>query len=206
MPDISVAKQKLRLTQKAKRNSIKKDLQKKNATLLAQQIEKLLQAIQPLSAPPILAAYLPIASEINPLIACKKARSKGYQIAMPRVIEAQKPLQFFAWHENDPLEQEQFSTQAPLLNAKKLNPSIFLIPMLGFTMSGYRLGYGGGFYDRTLLALRNQNRNILAVGIAHHIQLCDDLPIDQYDQKLDAIISERIIHQCQQNEYLDLLA
>jgi len=74
--------------------------------------------------------------------------------------------------------------------AEEIIPDILLVPLVAFDLGGYRLGYGGGFYDRTLEALRAK-RTCLAVGLAYSVQEYDTVPHDVYDQPLDWVVSEK---------------
>ncbi len=118
----------------------------------------------------------------------------GVSIALPR-IEAStnnRPLlSFRLYRPNDPLEYEKFGTRAPLASAPVVYPTLFIVPMLAFNREGYRLGYGGGFYDTTLQEYRAEKRPFIAVGIAFSTQEISNLPVEAHDQKLDFILTER---------------
>lgn len=84
-----------------------------------------------------------------------------------------------------------YGIPVPLDNAEELQPDMLLVPMLAFDSDGYRLGYGGGFYDRTLDALRRDGRNVVAVGVAYDGQEAAALPHQATDQPLDVIITDK---------------
>ena len=84
-----------------------------------------------------------------------------------------------------------FKTEVPEPSAPEVLPSVLMVPLLAFDLAGYRLGYGGGFYDRTLTKLRAAGR-VTAIGFAYEGQLVDAVPRAEYDQPLDAILTERV--------------
>lgn len=115
----------------------------------------------------------------------------GLELALPVVIERDAPLVFRCWRPGDPLELDQAGCPAPLDLAGEVAPDMIIVPLLAFDASGGRLGQGGGYYDRTLEALRAGNRNpIAAVGLAYGAQELDNLPMDAHDQRLDGILTE----------------
>ena len=96
------------------------------------------------------------------------------------------PLVFRAWKPGDALVAAAFGTRVPSDDAPVLTPELLLVPMLAFDDRGYRLGYGGGFYDRSLAGLKSP----IAVGCAYDAQRVDDLPVDDHDRRLDWIVTE----------------
>ncbi len=102
-----------------------------------------------------------------------------------------QPLTFRAWHPEMALADGGFGTRIPPEDQAPVVPEILLVPMLAFDRRGYRLGYGGGFYDRTLAKLRAQNRRTTAIGIVYAGQEIDRVPADAYDQRLDRVVSEQ---------------
>lgn len=134
-----------------------------------------------------LAGYMPIRSEIDPRPAMAEAAAHGV-VAVP-VIEAEsRPLRFSRWTPDGPLRAGPFGAQVPLVDAF-LDPEIVIVPLVAFDRQGGRLGYGGGFYDRTLARLRAV-RPTLAIGFAYGAQAADQLPLEQTDQPLDMIVTD----------------
>ena len=88
----------------------------------------------------------------------------------------------------DPTRPAGFGTREPVESAPEIEPDLLLVPLLAFDAQGYRLGYGGGFYDRTLAGLR-QRKPILAVGFAYAEQEVDAVPCEGHDQRLDALLT-----------------
>ena len=154
-------------------------------------IEALFRDMEP-AGTKVISGFLPIGSEIDlrPMLA--SLGNDGHTIVLPCVVGNDMPLKFREWKLGDPLVKENFGTVAPADTAPEHAPDIILAPMLAFDRSGYRLGYGGGFYDRSLEMLR-RTKQVLAVGVAYAAQEIDDVPHDNLDQPLDMIITDKEI-------------
>ena len=137
-----------------------------------------------------IAGYLPIKTEINPLSAMEEASAHSL-VGVPVIQGNSKPLKFSRWEPGCHLEKGPFDVQVPM-NSYYFVPEVLIIPMVGFDRNGGRLGYGGGFYDRTLEHLRSRHAT-LAIGFAYSEQEFENLPLEPTDQKLDIIITEREI-------------
>ena len=133
-----------------------------------------------------LSGYMPMRTEIDPLPAM--AAHQG-PVCVPVIIGKGQPLKFREWSPGCAMVQGEFGALIPAEGAW-IEPEVLIVPLLAFDARGYRLGYGGGFYDRTLQALRAL-RPTLAVGYAFSAQQISDVPIDVYDQRLDAIITDQ---------------
>jgi len=143
-----------------------------------------------LQADVALAGYWPIADEIDVRPLMKELHGQDRTIALPVVTGPNRPLSFRGWHPGMDLEDGGFGTRHPGLEAPDVVPGILLVPLLAFDAQGFRLGWGGGFYDRTLAKLRATG-SVLAVGVAYSGQRFDEVPKDSYDEPLDWIITER---------------
>ena len=133
-----------------------------------------------------LSGYMPMRTEIDPLPAM--AAHQG-PVCVPVIIGKGQPLKFREWTPGCAMVPGEFGALIPAEGAW-LEPDILIVPLLAFDARGYRLGYGGGFYDRTLQALRAK-RATHAVGYAFAAQHVSQVPIDHFDQRLDAIITEQ---------------
>ena len=100
-----------------------------------------------------------------------------------------KNLKFFQWSTNDPLIINKFGIPEPISN-KIIYPDVLLVPLVAFDSKFNRLGYGGGFYDRYLKRIK-KIKNILTIGLAYSFQEVKSIPINNYDIKLDFIITEK---------------
>jgi len=136
-----------------------------------------------------MAGYWPMAEEadIRPLMTALHQR--GHRVALPRVIRRGAPLRFLRWHPGDRLEAGYGGILEPAAGNEEIYPEVLLVPLLGFDATGSRLGYGGGFYDRTLAALR-QAREVAAIGVAYSDQEVDSLPAGDHDERLDWVVTE----------------
>ena len=137
----------------------------------------------------VVSGFLPIGSEIDPRPLMLALKEKGAVLTMPCVEAAERPLVFREWAPEDELVSEAFGTRAPAPDKPAHDPYILLVPMLAFDRKGYRLGYGGGFYDRTLAKLRAM-KPVVAVGVAYAGQEMEAVPRDALDQPLDLILTE----------------
>lgn len=138
----------------------------------------------------IVSGFFPIGSEIDPMPLMLQLRSLGHPLALPIVGEMGAPLIFRTWEPGDDMESGPYGIQEPRASAPKVTPALLLVPLLAFDRRGYRLGYGGGFYDRTLAQL-NATGKPLAVGLAYAVQEVEAVPVADYDQPLNWIITER---------------
>lgn len=134
-----------------------------------------------------LAGYMPIRTEISPLAAMAEAAAHG-PVAVPVIESEGQPLRFREWGPEADMIDGPFGAKVPA-TGDWITPEILIVPLVAFTRSGGRLGYGGGFYDRTLEGLR-QGGPVLAIGFAYAAQDADTLPLEPTDQPLDMIVTE----------------
>jgi 5-formyltetrahydrofolate cyclo-ligase len=134
--------------------------------------------------------FYPYQAEINILPLLARLVSEGWRTALPIVMTKGAPLAFRAWAPGEPTGRGIWDIHIPLETAAELQPDVLLVPMLAFDRRGYRLGYGGGFYDRTLAELRKLKR-VVAIGVAYAMQEMDEVPTASYDEPLDWILTER---------------
>ena len=134
-----------------------------------------------------LAGFMPIRTEINPLPAMAEAAAHG-PVGVPVIQAAGHPLKFSRWEPDMPMRAGPFGAEVPETD-DFFEPEILIVPWVAFDAQGGRLGYGGGFYDRTLQILRAK-RATLAVGFAFAAQQADTVPQEPTDQPLDLVITE----------------
>lgn len=136
--------------------------------------------------------YWPLADEIDvrPLMA--RLHGQGRTVALPVVAGAKEPLVFRRWQPETLLEEGPFGTLHPGLDQPEVTPGVLLVPLLAFDDKGFRLGWGGGYYDRTLAQLRSAGP-VIAVGAAFAGQHVDNVPHTSDDQPLDWIVTEESI-------------
>ena len=134
-----------------------------------------------------LAGYMPIRTEIDPRPVMAEMARHG-PVGVPVIEAAGAPLKFRAWTPGAEMVEGPFGALVPA-SGDWLAPEVLIVPLVAFDRAGGRLGYGGGFYDRTLEGLRAA-RPTLAVGYAYAGQEADRLPLEPTDQPLDAIVTE----------------
>src|SRR5689334_17759571 len=152
------------------------------------------QAIE-VPAGAVVSGFWPMGEEIDikPLLA--QLHASGHPIALPVVVKKGAPLTFRHWYPGMALVAGGFGTEVPPPSAPELEPEVLIVPLLAFDAEGYRLGYGGGFYDRTLDRLRTGSAaDPLAVGVAFSAQHVARVPRDEFDQPLDWIVTEKAAH------------
>lgn len=137
----------------------------------------------------VVAGYWPMGDEIDPRPLMECLAGRGCPLVLPVVTARGRPLSFRRWDVGDLLEDGPHGTLHPLADAPELVPDILLVPLLAFDAGGYRLGYGGGYYDRTLAGLRAQGR-VTAIGLAFAAQRVAAVPRDHHDQPLDLVLTE----------------
>ena len=137
-----------------------------------------------------LAGYVPIRTEIDPIPAMAQASACG-RVGVPVIIGEGQPLKFAEWTPESIMKDGQFGAKIPE-EVRFFDPEIVIVPLVAFDTNGGRLGYGGGFYDRTLEVLRLR-RPTLAIGFAYSDQMTEYLPLEPTDQPLDLLITEKEI-------------
>ncbi len=135
-----------------------------------------------------LSGYMAMRTEIDPTAAMEEAAAHG-PVGVPVIMGKAQPLQFRLWEPGCAMIPGEFGAQVPEAG-DWMAPEIVIVPLLAFDRRGGRLGYGGGFYDRTLELLR-MSRPTMAIGFAYSAQEADMLPLEPTDQPLDLIVTER---------------
>ena len=137
----------------------------------------------------IIALYSALEGEISLGPLAEQLTREWYQLALPVITGKGKALQFRRYCWGDPLAGGVWQIQEPLPDQPTLEPDLLLVPLLAFDAAGNRLGYGGGYYDRTLHTLR-QSKRIMAVGVALNCLEVPQVPVEAHDQKLNAVLTE----------------
>jgi 5-formyltetrahydrofolate cyclo-ligase len=143
-----------------------------------------------LSANPgaIVSGFAAINDEINPAPLMTWLKAEGFRLALPVMQGKGKPLLMRSWAPGDAMAPAAWGISEPLDDKPAVDPDVVLVPLLAFDSRGYRLGYGGGFYDRTLQRLRKL-KPIIAVGLAYDEQKVDAVPAESYDERLDWVLT-----------------
>jgi 5-formyltetrahydrofolate cyclo-ligase len=143
--------------------------------------------LQPLGEGGVVSAYSPMAEEFRVWPLLRRLTAQGARLAMPVMQGKGQPLVFRAWAPGDVMDRGVWGIAEPKADKPQVEPDILLVPLLAFDRRGWRLGYGGGYYDRTLRDLRAR-KAVIAVGIAHDGQEVDAVPHLDYDQRLDWVL------------------
>jgi 5-formyltetrahydrofolate cyclo-ligase len=136
----------------------------------------------------IVSGFAAINDEINPAPLMTWLQAEGFRLALPVMQGRGKPLLMRAWTPGDAMKAAAWGIAEPLDDKPALDPDILLVPLLAFDVRGYRLGYGGGFYDRTLQRLRKL-KPVVAVGLAYDELRVDAVPVESYDERLDWVLT-----------------
>ena len=134
--------------------------------------------------------YYPSNYEIDDLNILDFLEKKKFKVSMP-VIQKDNQMNFYKWSRRDPLKINKFGIPEPVLS-KIIYPDILLIPLLAYDNNLNRLGYGGGFYDRYIEKIE-KIKKVIKIGLAFSFQKISSIPINQYDKKLDYIVTEKEI-------------
>jgi len=138
----------------------------------------------------IISGFMPLKSEVNPLPLLRKLEELGVALALPRIVGRGQPLSMRAWEFGSPLDRGQWGIREPKPEAPEIDPDILLVPLLAFDRTGYRIGYGAGYYDMTIARLRAR-KPIMAVGLAFAAQEVAKVPRTERDERLDLVLTER---------------
>ena len=142
-----------------------------------------------LKGPLIVSGFYPFRSEISTLPLLARLAGDGFTTALPIVMGAGLPLTFRQWREGDAMGKGDWDIPIPLDTAPEVLPDVLFVPLLSFDRKGYRLGYGGGFYDRTLAKLR-AIKPVTAIGTAYAGQEVDAVARGPHDAPLDWVLTE----------------
>jgi 5-formyltetrahydrofolate cyclo-ligase len=145
----------------------------------------------PIKKDAIVSFYWPMGDEADPRVLAMRLAARGHVLALPVVAKQKSPLVFRRWREGDPLVVHGFGMHEPAAASPVVTPDVLLVPLLAFDARGHRLGYGGGFYDRTLASLKTK----LAIGVAYAGQEVDALAAMPHDHPLDMIVTELGVRQ-----------
>lgn len=156
-----------------------------------------------LSPRTVVSLYWPMRDEMDVLPLITALADRDVPTALPVMQGADAPLLFRCWRYGDSLQRGSFGVDEPT-DGEIVRPDIVVAPLLAFDAAGNRLGYGGGYYDRTLAGLRSgrsgrsgatrskaKGADVLAVGVAYDAQQIETMPVHPGDQVLDMIVTER---------------
>tara|TARA_Y100000590_G_scaffold22811_1_gene26271 strand:- start:2083 stop:2628 length:546 start_codon:yes stop_codon:yes gene_type:complete len=139
----------------------------------------------------IVGGYFPINYEIDDLNILKELELKKFKISLP-IVKNNNKIDFYLWSLKDSLRLNDYGIPEPFKN-KMVYPDILLVPLVAFDHKRFRLGYGGGFYDRYIERLE-KIKNFVSIGLAFEYQKVKKLKISKYDKKLDIILTNKSIY------------
>ena len=143
----------------------------------------------------IVSGYWPIRDEVDTRMLLRRLHEEGMRCSLPVTQGKNKGLLFRRWQPGDILQEEKFSVAVPAPGQPVLVPEIMLVPLLAIDRKGNRLGYGGGYFDRTLLNRRRCGEGpVVAVGLAYEAQIVSHVPNDEGDIRLDWLITEQNVY------------
>jgi 5-formyltetrahydrofolate cyclo-ligase len=181
----AVGKEDVRARARERRDSVKAE-----APALSRLMAQVFLDSVLLPASAVVSAYVAIRGEADPSFLIDALRARGHVLVLPRVSARDRPLDFHLYRPGAALVPGGFGLSEPDASWPRLDPDILLVPLLAFDATGTRIGYGGGYYDRTLASLRARGRPVLAVGYGFAIQEFPTLARDAHDQRLDWIVTE----------------
>ena len=139
--------------------------------------------------------YIPIHNEISPFELINYLQRKEVTLSLPVIDTKNKFMNFRKWTPNDQLIQGPFGTMEPQKTQTSILPQILVVPMLSFDSELYRLGYGGGYYDKSINILKKhfkkEKKFFITIGLAYSIQEEKKIPREKHDVSLDYIITEK---------------
>jgi len=137
-----------------------------------------------------IAGYYPSNYEVNILSFLEKVSKKKFKIALP-VINSSGGMSFKSWIFKEPLYVNKFGILEPQSSKKKIIPDLIMVPLVAFDNRLNRIGYGKGYYDRSLKKINKIKKNAISLGIAYSFQKCQKIPTNKHDFKLDYIFTEK---------------
>jgi 5-formyltetrahydrofolate cyclo-ligase len=191
-PDLDSTKINMRTMMLEKRRVFVERMASGALAALHQRIVELVLKTLEFTADSVIAGYWPLQTELDARPLMMVLAERGHTLCLPVVGEGQGFLSFKQWKPGVALERGRFGVMIPSKTSEVCSPTVLFVPLLAWNKDGHRLGYGQGYYDRTLAELRSR-KIITAIGFGYECQYSETLPIEPTDQPLDAIITEQRI-------------
>ena len=138
----------------------------------------------------IIAGYYPSNYEVNILNFLEEASKKKFKIVLP-VIKSSNKMSFKSWIFKEPLYVSKFGILEPNNLGKEIIPDLIMVPLVAFDRKLNRIGYGKGYYDRSLQKISKIKKKTITLGIAYSFQKCATIPTNKYDFKLNYVFTEQ---------------
>lgn len=191
-PALDAAKKALRDTAMARRAQAHDDIAKRFGAAYAG--ENLSRNFFAAVAPPegaVVSAFWPVRDEIDVRPLVFALHERGHVCGLPVIVAKRAPLVFKRWDPHEKLVEGRWGIPVPSEQAQEVIPELMLVPLLAFDAKGNRIGYGAGFYDRTIALLRGRpGKRPLTVGIGYAAQQVEKVPVDDTDERLDCVVTE----------------
>ena len=172
----------------------KREFLKKNNLNAQYKLSKQLSNIKSFNTAQIVASFISIKTEISLKILNRFLEISQKTICLPVIKEDLNYLVFREFNKNTILKEGKFKILEPVDSNRELLPDLVLVPCLTFDRFGYRLGYGGGYYDRTFARFKDIEHSFISIAIAYDDQRVDSVVHDKYDKKIDYIMTEKSIY------------
>jgi len=157
----------------------------------------------PIEKSDIIASFIPISGEIDISLLNEILHENGNKVVLPAIKEKELPLLFRLFTPEDNLVfNNKYKIYEPAESQEECTPTIVIVPLVACDAKGNRIGFGGGFYDRTIEYLEKK-REILTVGIAYDFQILSEIPTLGHDKELDCIITDKKVIVCDDNRLKD---
>jgi 5-formyltetrahydrofolate cyclo-ligase len=143
----------------------------------------------------VVSGYAAIRSELNPLPLLRRLAQAGARLALPTIVGRGHALRFRAWEFGEPVVRGQWGIREPRPDAPEVFPDVVIAPLAAFDRQGNRIGYGAGYYDRTIDALRAM-KSIVAIGVGYANQEVSAVPVLPHDVRLDLVLTEAGVIDC----------
>jgi 5-formyltetrahydrofolate cyclo-ligase len=192
---IDEAKRTLAQKMRSVRIGVHRNIGRAVAKIVCDQLQKAREMGLAIDKDSIVSGYWPIRDEVDTRMVLRRLHEEGIRCALPVTQGKDKGLLFRRWQPGDVLQEERFSVAVPASSQPVLIPETMLVPLLAIDREGNRLGYGGGYFDRTLLGLRHGGVGpVVTVGLAYEAQLVSHVPNDERDMRLDWLITEQNVY------------
>ena len=143
--------------------------------------------------PCVIGSYLPFKNEIQTNLIQDELEKKGFEVCLPVINEKENSMVFKKYHSNEKLTKNKYGILEPTSRSEEIIPSILIVPLVAFSHEGFRLGYGGGYYDR-FIEKNLPYTSLTTIGLGFSFQRYDNLPYEKHDQKLNWILTEKYLY------------
>jgi len=184
-------KRKIRSTSKFLRGRIPVEERRHASECLVRNAAEHIPLLSQVPPSGVIGGYYPLGGEIDPRPLMDWLRQIGWRIALPCVDLPNEPLLFRVWDADAELHEGRHQIHEPSPDAEVCLPSVLLTPLLAFDQYGRRLGYGGGYYDRTLAKFAKDDHKVITIGLAFSVQEIEQVPYDKWDHSMDMVLTER---------------